>query len=49
MATVRTRGAGFTYRRLLRLVHEDEKADLIDGVIYMASPENTDANDLFGG
>src|SRR5207248_4093035 len=23
-----------------------EKADLIDGVIYMASPDNTDANDI---
>lgn len=29
------------------LVKEDQKADLIDGVIYMASPENTDANSLF--
>jgi Uma2 family endonuclease len=30
------------------LVHDDQKADLIDGVIYMASPENLDANDLLG-
>jgi Uma2 family endonuclease len=29
------------------MIREDQKADLIDGVIYMASPENTDANDLF--
>src|SRR5438876_6387825 len=29
------------------LVREDQKADLIDGVIYMASPDNTDANELF--
>jgi Uma2 family endonuclease len=28
------------------LVKEGQKADLIDGVIYMASPDNTDANDL---
>jgi Uma2 family endonuclease len=30
------------------LVKDGEKADLIDGVIYMASPDNTDANDLNG-
>jgi hypothetical protein len=29
------------------IVKKDEKADLIDGVIYMASSENTDAADLF--
>src|SRR6516164_9519857 len=29
-------------------VHDGQKADLIDGVIYMASPENTDAANLFG-
>ncbi len=30
------------------LVREDQKADLIDGIIYMASPDNTDANRLNG-
>ncbi len=30
------------------LVQEDQKADLIDGVIHMASPDNTDANKLNG-
>ena len=30
------------------LVKDGQKADLIDGVIYMASPDNTDANDLNG-
>jgi len=30
------------------LVKEHEKADLIDGVIYIASPENTDANEIGG-
>ncbi|MCL4191561.1 MAG: Uma2 family endonuclease [Thermoguttaceae bacterium] len=30
------------------LVREDQKADLIDGIIYMASPDNTDANRLSG-
>jgi Uma2 family endonuclease len=29
------------------LVKEEQKADLIDGVIYLASPETTDANALF--
>jgi Uma2 family endonuclease len=28
-------------------VKRGQKADLIDGVIYMASPDNTDANELF--
>lgn len=30
------------------LLTGDRKADLIDGVIYMASPENTEAADLYG-
>lgn len=30
------------------LVHDGQKADLIDGVIYMASPDNTDANTING-
>ena len=42
-----TRSGPFTYEDFCDLVREDQKADLIDGVIYMASPENTDANDLF--
>lgn len=37
-----------TYEDFCTLVREDQKADLINGVIYMASPENTDANDLVG-
>ena len=36
-----------TFDEFCRKVREDQKADLIDGVIYMASPENTGANDLF--
>jgi hypothetical protein len=28
------------------LIDDGRKADLIDGVIYMASPDNTDANEL---
>jgi Uma2 family endonuclease len=47
MATATTRSGVFTYDDFCALVSEDEKADLIDGVIYMASPENVDANKLF--
>jgi Uma2 family endonuclease len=38
----------YTFEDFCALVREDQKADLINGVIYMASPENTDANDLVG-
>jgi Uma2 family endonuclease len=38
----------YTFDDFCEMVREDQKADLIDGVIYMASPENTDANKLFG-
>ena len=38
----------YTFDDFCEMVREDQKADLIDGVIYMASPENTDANDLHG-
>ena len=49
MATA-TAGCGvFTYDDFCALVHDDQKADLIDGVIYMASPENLEANELFVG
>src|SRR5436309_4333985 len=36
-----------TFEEFCDRIREDQKADLIDGVIYMASPENLDANDLF--
>ena len=42
-----TKVAPYTFDDFCFLVKEDEKADLIDGVIYMASPDNTDANRLF--
>jgi Uma2 family endonuclease len=45
--STKTRVGCHTFEDFCYLVREDEKADLIDGVIYMASPENTDANDLF--
>lgn len=41
-----TRTEYYTFTDFLELVQEDQKADLIDGVIYMASPENMDHNDL---
>jgi Uma2 family endonuclease len=46
MSTVTRKGA-LTFEDFCVLVKDGEKADLIDGVIYMASPDNTDANDLF--
>lgn len=48
MATTTTRSDVFTYDDFCVRVKDGEKADLIDGVIYMASPENLRANDLFG-
>lgn len=35
-----------TFEEFCLLVREDQKADLINGVIRMASPDNTEANDL---
>src|SRR4051812_19541787 len=46
MSTV-TKGKLHTFEDFCFLVKDGEKADLIDGVIYMASPDNTDANLLF--
>lgn len=37
-----------TFEDFCNLVREDQKADLIDGVIYMASPESSEHNDLLG-
>jgi Uma2 family endonuclease len=48
MAMATTRSGVFTYDDFCALVRDGQKADLIDGVIYMASPENTEANDLEG-
>ncbi len=46
MATQVTRNGDYTFDDFLALVEEDEKADLLNGVIYMASPESTDHNSL---
>lgn len=45
---IKARTGCFTYEDFCALIREDQKADLIDGVIYMASPENIDAGRLFG-
>lgn len=37
-----------TVEQFRRLVHDGQKADLIDGVIYMASPDSARSNDLTG-
>jgi len=38
----------YTFDDFCAMIRDDQKADLIDGVIYMASPESPEANDLFG-
>lgn len=48
MATVARRSGRYTFDDFLAIVQEDQKADLIDGVIYLASPESTEDNDLVG-
>ncbi|MBL8794164.1 MAG: hypothetical protein JNM56_09680 [Planctomycetia bacterium] len=47
MATVKTRGDSYTFDDFCVLVNGKQKGDLIDGVIYVASPENIGANELF--
>lgn len=41
-----TRTGPYGFGDFLELIHEDQKADLLDGAIYMASPESTDHNRL---
>lgn len=53
MAMLETRSLPFrqgdlTFEDFLFLVPEDQKADLLDGVIYMASPDTFPCNDLMG-
>jgi Uma2 family endonuclease len=45
MSTV-TRSGSITFEEFCMLVKDGQKADLIDGVIHMASPDNTNAGDL---
>jgi Uma2 family endonuclease len=46
MSTIPVRQGDCTFEEFLDLVEDGQKADLIDGAIYMASPDNTDAGDL---
>src|SRR5262245_45079793 len=46
MAT-KTRRGTLSFEEFCDMVPDGQKADLIDGVMYVASPDNTDANDLF--
>ncbi|HEY7326243.1 MAG TPA: Uma2 family endonuclease [Gemmataceae bacterium] len=43
----RRRTGPHTFEDFCAIIGDGQKADLIDGVIHMASPENTDANKLF--
>jgi Uma2 family endonuclease len=43
-----TRQRPYTFEDFCLLVKDGQKGDLIDGVIYVASPDNTDANELNG-
>jgi Uma2 family endonuclease len=45
---MKQRAGPHTFDDFCEMVREDRKADLINGVIYLASPETTDANELFG-
>jgi Uma2 family endonuclease len=46
MSNLAVRHDDTTFEEFLDLIEDGQKADLIDGVIYMASPDNTDAADL---
>lgn len=43
---VRLRAGPYSFGDFLELIQEDQKADLINGVIFMASPESIDHNKL---
>lgn len=47
MSTIASK-TSVTFDEFCELIEDGEKADLIDGVIYMASPDNTPANRLNG-
>jgi len=44
----RTQSGPLLFEDSLERIREDQKADLIDGVIYLASPENWSQNQLKG-
>jgi len=47
MSTAALRRPLTTFEEFCALIPEGQKADLIDGVIYMASPDNIEGNDLY--
>jgi Uma2 family endonuclease len=46
-AAIQSKTRMYTFEDFCALIPDGQKADLIDGVIYMASPDNTEANWLF--
>jgi Uma2 family endonuclease len=48
MAPTSTRSNVYTFEDFCWIVRDGQKADLIDGVIYMASPDSIRADELFG-
>ncbi len=48
MATAARVARPYTFEDFCALVKDGDKADLIDGVIHRASPDNTSAADIFG-
>jgi hypothetical protein len=48
MSSYPIRQGDCTFEEFLDLIPDGEKADLLDGVICMASPDSTDASDLTG-
>jgi Uma2 family endonuclease len=46
MASYPAREGSYTFEEFIALIPDGEKADLLDGAIYVASPDNTDAADL---
>lgn len=48
MSTAPLRRQRYTFEDFCALTPDEQKADLIDGVIYMASPDNIEGNDICG-
>ena len=48
MSIIAPRTGSYTFEDFLAVITPDQKADLLDGVIYMASPEGTEDNKLGG-
>ncbi len=48
MISIPVRQGDITFEEFLETVPDGQKADLLDGVIYITSPDNTDAADLNG-